>query len=125
MDTPTNLYASGIDAYERAVDTLQRLGDDPALWVDGIARYARAVDDVQRLREGWEMDGRPQHAMGSTSNLVVHPLVKGIREAEQHAAAMAKAIGLTPDGRAAVSRKAGRQMGDSTAPDRPRLRKAA
>src|SRR4051812_5146860 len=125
MTTDTELHEAGIAAFEAAVSTLQRLGEDPSLWTEGINRYARAVDDAQRLRDGWEMDGRPQHAMGSTSNLVVHPLVKGIREAETHAAAMAKAIGITPDGRQAVSRKAGRQMGDSTAPDRPKLRRAA
>jgi hypothetical protein len=117
------LSDTGRKAFMNAVHALSEFGDDPALLVEGIARYARACDDAQFLRDQWEAEGKPLHSTGSTDSLVVHPFVKGLRDAESHSAAMAKAIGLTPDGR---KRPVGRPAGASQAADRrPQIRKAA
>jgi P27 family predicted phage terminase small subunit len=127
MDGPTNLNAVGREAYARAVVVLQATGENPEHSRDAIERYARACDDAAELRAAWELDGRPVYAVGSTDQLIVHPMVKGLRDAEAHAAKMAEPLGLTPAARALHKRVAGAPPGVGRSEDRKPtdLRKAA
>lgn len=127
MQPPTDLYEPGKSAYAHACATLRTLDEDPERSADAIVRYARAVDTASWLWEAWSAEGRPQYATDNHGALCVHPLVKGVRDAEVHAGNMAKVLGLTPDSRFNFGRRPGRPKGSSQAPDRKvaPIRKAA
>ena len=86
-----------------AETTLIGIGEDPDLCRDPLLRYARACDAEQTALEAWEMDGCPMHAVGSRGSLIVHPIAKAVRDAEAHAAKMARELGLSPSAVTQVS----------------------
>jgi len=72
-------------------------------------RLEAAVSDLQRFRDEWEALGSPSLSEGSTGQLVPHPLIKLIRDAE-------RAVELLS--RPAAAKRGGRPAGSSSAPDR-------
>jgi hypothetical protein len=46
-------------------------------------RYVDAVDLVRKLRREWKRLGEPVTTVGSMDQLIAHPLVKMIRDAER------------------------------------------
>ena len=74
-------------------------------------RFAEAVADLTLFRQRWNKEGRPNFAVGSKGQLVAHPLIALIRQAERAVEAMD-----VP----AAGRRGGRPVGASSAPDRKR-----
>jgi hypothetical protein len=73
-------------------------------------RLAAAEADLQRFRDEWEALGCPSMTTGSTGQLVPHPYVKLIRDAERAIVALSAAP--------AAKNKGGRPTGAQSAPDR-------
>jgi hypothetical protein len=105
-------------ALAEASQTLERIGEDPALSAAALERYARACADAALLRYRWEGRGSPTSALGSTGQAIVHPLVEGIRKAEREAADLGDRLGLTPAARKSLARRVGHPVGAAQAPDR-------
>jgi phage terminase small subunit len=121
---PDGIGPAGVEAWEEAISTLRAVGEDPELSAGAIGRYARLVDDAEWVRKRWIRAKRPTKTMGSQGQTVIHPFLKAMQDAEEHAARAAERLGLTPSGRQAVKRGPGRPMGSSQAADRrPGLRK--
>jgi hypothetical protein len=81
-----------------------------------VLRYARAVELVERTREEWASHGSPMLLTHTNGALVVHPLVRLIRDLESDAAIARRAVFLDPS--TAEKRAPGGQMGRSWAKDR-------
>ena len=77
---------------------------------DAADRYSRAVDLEQAIRSEWKSVGSPLLAEGSMGQLVEHPLVKMLKEAERDSARFLELVG---------KRRPGRPVGATSAPDRP------
>ncbi len=77
-----------------------------------LLRYEEAVKDLKQFREAWEKLGRPETEKGSQFQLVAHPLVKLIRDAEVACIRLGQAAGVIEVNRG------GRPKGASSAPDR-------
>jgi hypothetical protein len=86
------------------------------------ARYDEALKDLKQFRENWEKLGRPETERGSQLQLVPHPFIKLIRDAEVAVLRLGQAAGVIEVNRG------GRPPGRASAPDRkkpdgaPRLR---
>lgn len=76
------------------------------------ARYNEALKDLKQFREAWEKVGRPETERGSQMQLVPHPYIKLIRDAEQAVLRLGQAAGIIEVNRG------GRPPGSSSAPDR-------
>lgn len=118
MELPNTLGIAGREAAQEAVAALQATGESLAGYRGAILRYGRAVDDVAQLRAEWEECGKPGLAFGSKEQLVQHPLVIAVREAEEHAAKMADRLGLSLSARASIARRTGHPSGVGQADDR-------
>jgi hypothetical protein len=81
-----------------------------------VLRYARTVELVERTREEWASHGSPLLLTHTNGALVVHPLVRLIRDLESDAAIARRAVFLEPA--TAEKRAPGGQMGRSWAKDR-------
>jgi hypothetical protein len=81
-----------------------------------VLRYARAVELVERTREEWASHGSPLLLTHTNGALVIHPLVRLIRDLESDAAIARRAVFLEPA--TAEKRAPGGQMGRSWAKDR-------
>lgn len=125
MTIPADLDDAGRTAFAEAVATLEANGEDPTLYASLVVAYARLRDDVATLRAAWDMDGRPTYSVGSTGQLAVHPMVKGIHDAEKAATDSGAALGITPASRSKMSKRPGVTLGTNTARDRIGIRKAA
>jgi hypothetical protein len=77
------------------------------------ARLEAAVSDLASMRAQWESLGSPLFTEGSSGQLVPHPLVRMIREAERAVEMLSKP---------AAAQRGGRPVGASSAPDRRRPR---
>jgi P27 family predicted phage terminase small subunit len=128
---PANLTRAGRAAWREAEATLVELGEDPALSRGALERYAFAVAAWRELEARWFEAGRPATSTGgSTGSVEVpHPLVAMIAQARGHAATLADRLGLDPQARRRLSRRAGagRPAGaasalDRSAPPRRRLK---
>jgi phage terminase small subunit len=124
MQPPSDLGAPGREAFLAAVKALEAYGETPANHAPAIAAYARLRDDVAKLRDSWHLDGDPTYAVGSRGQLCVHPMLKGIQDAESAATAAASALGIAPGTRKRSA--GGAPMGTHHAEDRkPKLKRAA
>ncbi len=81
-----------------------------------VLRYARAVELVERTREEWARHGSPLLLTHTNGALVIHPLVRLIRDLESDAAIARRAVFLEPA--TADKQSPGGQMGRSWAKDR-------
>ena len=110
-----SLSAPGVRALEVALSSIAALADRER-FVEAAIRYARAVDLADELRREWDDHGRPKLYTASNGNLIPHPLIKMVREAESDAARFGKALKLDP---ASVKRSTtGRPPGSTSAADR-------
>lgn len=81
-----------------------------------VLRYARAVELVERTRDEWASHGAPLLLTHTNGALVIHPLVRLIRDLESDAAIARRSVFLDP---ATVEKRApGGQRGQSWAKDR-------
>jgi phage terminase small subunit len=114
-----------VGAWRNAVKTLEALGEDPELYRVPLRLYAESIDHAQRIRLEWERDGRPVMARGSRGQVAAHPLLKAMRDAQQHSVTLAETLLLTPQSRTRAGRaRGGRRIGASPAADRnPRIRR--
>jgi hypothetical protein len=110
-----------------ATRTLEAIGEDPTTSTAAMERYARACADAALMRRRWVSMGSPTKTSGSTGQLVVHPMVEGVRKAEREAADLGDRLGMTPASRRAMSRRVtgGRPLGATSAPDRSSIRRVA
>lgn len=123
-----DLHAAAFSAaLADASRTLEAIGEDPTLSTAALERYARACADAALMRHRWEIKHSPTSSVGSTGQLIVHPMVEGIRKCEREAAELAERLGLTPSARRAMSRRVtgGRTLGDARSPDRAAVRRIA
>ena len=122
MKPPARLGLLGKAAWREAEATLVELGEDPALSAGALARYAFAVSAWRELERQWLELGRPATTVGgSTGSVEVpHPLVAQLVSARAHAAELGERLGLDPQARRKLSRRAGagRPPGAASAPDR-------
>jgi hypothetical protein len=72
-------------------------------------RFQEAVHDLTQFRRAWNRLGRPWSAVGSKGQLVAHPLVALIRQAE---------VAVERLSMPAAAHRGGRPVGASSAPDR-------
>ena len=114
IDFDTAFSAALADASQ----TLEAIGENPALSSAALERYARACADAALLRARWRRKGSPSTTSGSTGQLVMHPYIEGIRKSEREAAELAERLGLTPSARKALARRVGHPVGAGQAPDR-------
>jgi len=116
------LTPPGRAAWREAVSTLEQLGEDAELSRGALDRYAFAVSAWRELERQWVEAGRPATSFGgSTGSVEVpHPLVGQLAQARSHAADLGERLGLDPQGRRKLSRRAGagRPPGAASAPDR-------
>jgi hypothetical protein len=84
--------------------------------VHAVIRYACAVELVERTREEWAGHGSPLLLTHTNGALVIHPLVRPIRDLESDAAIARRAVLLEPA--TGEKRSPGGQMGRSWAKDR-------
>jgi P27 family predicted phage terminase small subunit len=119
---PARLTPAGRRAWREAEATLVELGEDPALSAGALDRYAFAVSAWRELEARWLEAGRPATALGGSTGTVEvpHPLVAQLATAREHAASLADRLGLDPQARRRLSRRAGagRPAGAASAPDR-------
>jgi hypothetical protein len=83
---------------------------------DPANRLNEAINDLEQFRRKWNEEGRPLFVPGSRKNLVPHPYIKLIRDAERAVREMAGVSRTTP---------VGRPQGSGSAPDRRRLKVVA
>lgn len=122
-EPPLDLQTTeGRRAFDRACDTLEADGRDPAAIEEPLRRYARAADVAAKVREEWIADGSPATTLGGVTGklLVVHPMVKAQQEVAEVANRLWRDL-IYPPRRGQV----GRPRGSASAPDRaaapPRL----
>ena len=122
MRPPAKLTPAGRAAWREASATLVELGDDPALSAGALDRYAFAVSAWRELERQWLEAGRPATSVGGSTGVVEvpHPLVAMVERAREHAAALGDRLGLDPQARRRLSRRAsaGRPAGAASAADR-------
>jgi P27 family predicted phage terminase small subunit len=122
MRAPAKLTPAGRAAWREAVATLGELGEDAELSVGAVERYAFAVSAWRELERQWLEAGRPATSLGGSTGTVEvpHPLVAQVERARLHAADMAERLGLDPQARRRLSRRAGagRPQGAASAADR-------
>lgn len=117
---PAGLRQPGRTAWRQAVDVLRELGEDPELTAEPLAAFARAVDDAAHVRAQWRKLGMPATTVGSTGQVVAHPIVGVLERAERWAHELGESLGLDPQARRKLSRRTvpGSRPGTQTAPDR-------
>jgi hypothetical protein len=126
--TTKELHAQAFSAaLADASRTLEAIGEDPTASVAALDRYARACADAALVRHRWEVDEMPTASVGSTKQLVAHPMVEAVRKAEREASDLGEKLGLTPAARRAMSRRVtgGHPIGVGQAPDRAPIRRVA
>jgi P27 family predicted phage terminase small subunit len=116
------LTPAGRQAWREAVATLGELGEDAELSRGALDRYAFAVSAWRELERQWLEAGRPATSLGGSTGTVEvpHPLVAQLATARSHAAELGERLGLDPQARRKLSRRAGagRPAGAASAPDR-------
>jgi P27 family predicted phage terminase small subunit len=122
LRAPAKLTPPGRQAWREAVATLGELGEDPELSRGALDRYAFAVSAWRELERQWLEAGRPATSVGGSTGLVEvpHPLVAQLAQARSHAAELGERLGLDPQARRKLSRRAGagRPAGAASALDR-------
>jgi hypothetical protein len=89
---------------------------DVERYAHAVLRYARAVELVEQTREEWASHSSPMLLTHTNGALVIHPLVRLIRDLESDAAIARRSVFLDPA--TAEKRAPGGQMGRSWAKDR-------
>ena len=114
------LDEAGQDAFRRAAAVVAELGEDVALCTEPLMEYARAFSRAAQIRRDWNELGSPTVAIGSTGQVVSHPLLAAMEKAERFAHELGAALGLSPQARHKLSRRtgAGRPPGAASARDR-------
>jgi P27 family predicted phage terminase small subunit len=122
MRAPAHLTRAGRAAWREAASTLEQLGEDAELSRGALDRYAFAVSAWRELERQWFEAGRPATSLGGSTGTVEvpHPLVAQVERARLHAADLGERLGLDPQGRRKLSRRAGagRPQGAASAADR-------
>jgi phage terminase small subunit len=99
---------------------LEALGEDPELCAEPLAAYGRAMAAVAQLRKQWRTGGQLGTILGARGQPIVNPALVALERAERWAAECGAALGLDPQARRRLSRRAGagRPPGGASAPDR-------
>jgi P27 family predicted phage terminase small subunit len=120
LRAPRGLDPAGQATWRSARQTLEAIGENPALSRGAIDRYAAAVSMVAALRAEWKRLGHPAVLTGSRGGVSAHPLPRMIERAERQAAELGELLGLSPLARRKLGRhvQGGRPPGAASAPDR-------
>jgi phage terminase small subunit len=98
---------------------LAAIGEQPAANLETLTAYGRAYSDVAELRRQWRADPRAV-LTGPRGGIVVNPLLREIVRAERRLASIGHDLGLDPQARRLLGRRAvgGRLPGENLSADR-------
>jgi phage terminase small subunit len=115
---PAGLGPAGRRAFRFAVETLQRLGEDPIASRAAVERYAVLSDRLELAGQHWTALGRPMIATGSKGQEQAHPLLRLEADLRRQVLELEAVLGLNVAARAALGRRQSLRAADrrATAP---------
>jgi P27 family predicted phage terminase small subunit len=115
MRAPAGLDRAGKRAHRFAVETLERLGEDPTTSRAAVERFAVLHDRLALAQERWTALGRPLTATGSKGQEQAHPLLRLEADLRREVLAVEDALGLNVAARAALGRRQSLRAADRRA----------